>query len=60
MSEVWELSYFGQGGFPYEQVWEMPITTRKFFIRKIQEYQKALQKQSDEQNQIITEKDYKQ
>jgi hypothetical protein len=55
MSEVWELSYFGQGGFPYEQVWEMPITTRKFFIRKIQEYQKALQKQSDEQNQIITE-----
>ena len=55
MTEVWELSYFGQGGFPYEQVWNMPVTTRRFFWKKIQKYQEAIQKAHDEQNNIITE-----
>lgn len=55
MTEVWELSYFGQGGFPYEQVWDMPVTTRRFFLKKIEKYQEALQQARDEQNNIITE-----
>lgn len=55
MTEVWELSYFGQGGFPYDQVWDMPVTTRRFFLKKIQKYQEAIQQARDEQNNIITE-----
>jgi len=38
MSEVHDLVYHGQGGFPYDQVYNMPITYRKYHIRKINEY----------------------
>ena len=38
MSEVHDLVYHGRGGFPYETVYNMPITYRKYHIRKIQEY----------------------
>ena len=55
MTEVWELSYFGQGGFPYEQVWDMPVTTRRFFLKKIKQYQEKIKKYQDEQSNIITE-----
>ena len=55
MTEVWELSYFGQGGFPYEQVWNMPVTSRKFFLKKIEKYQEALQQAVNEHDNIITE-----
>lgn len=56
MTEVWELSYFGQGGFPYEQVWDMPVTTRRFFLKKIQKYQEAIQQAREEQQEFITER----
>lgn len=56
MTEVWELSYFGQGGFPYEQVWDMPVTTRRFFLKKIKQYQEALQQAREEQQELITER----
>ena len=55
MSEVWELAYFGQGGFTYNEVMDMPVTTRRFFLRKINEHMKMLQDARDEQNQIVTE-----
>jgi hypothetical protein len=55
MTEVWELSYFGQGGFPYEQVWEMPITTRRFFLKKIEEHIRIMREKENERNQVITE-----
>lgn len=55
MTEVWELAYFGQGGFPYEQVWNMPITTRKFFLKRTVEHLKAIKESEDKENNIITE-----
>jgi len=38
MAEVHDLTYHGQGGFPYDQVYNMPIQYRKYHIRKINEY----------------------
>lgn len=38
MSEVHDLVYHGKGGFPYDQVYNMPIQYRKYHIRKINEY----------------------
>ena len=38
MGEVHDLVYFGGGGFIYTDVWEMPIMTRRYHIRKINEY----------------------
>ncbi len=55
MSEVWELAYFGQGGFNYNEIMDMAVTTRRFFLRKINEHMKKVQDMRDEDNQIITE-----
>ena len=55
MSEVWELAYFGQGGFPYEQVWNMPVTSRRAFLRMISDHVKRVRAAQDEQNNVITE-----
>jgi hypothetical protein len=38
MSEVHDLVYHGRGGFPYDQVYNMPVTYRRYHIRKIQDY----------------------
>jgi hypothetical protein len=38
MGEVHDLVYFGGGGFIYTDVWEMPIMTRRYHIRKINDY----------------------
>jgi len=48
MEEVHDLVYFGGGGFTYTEVWEMPVTTRRYHIRKILEYLKK--KQEAEEN----------
>lgn len=55
MTEVWELSYFGQGGFPYEQVWNMPVTSRRFFLKKVINHHKAIKDAEDRANEVITE-----
>jgi len=55
MTEVWELAYFGQGGFPYEQVWDMPVITRRFFLKSISEHIKKIKEERDAQNNVITE-----
>ena len=44
MAEVHDLVYHGRGGFPYETVYNMPITYRKYHIQKINEY---LEKKSE-------------
>jgi hypothetical protein len=55
MTEVWELAYFGQGGFPYEQVWNMPVTSRRFFLKKTIDHVKAVKEAQEAENNIITE-----
>ncbi len=44
MEEVHDLTYFGNGGFIYSDVWNMPIMTRRYHIRKINEF---LQKKAE-------------
>lgn len=38
MEEVHDLTYFGNGGFIYSDVWNMPIMTRRYHIRKINDF----------------------
>ena len=38
MSEIHDLTDHGGGGFIYSEVWQMPIMTRRFHIRKINEF----------------------
>jgi hypothetical protein len=38
MTEVHDLVYHGGGGFIYSEVWQMPVMTRKYHIRKINEF----------------------
>jgi len=38
MEEVHDLVYHGGGGFIYSDVWNMPIMTRRYHIRKINEF----------------------
>lgn len=38
MGEVHDLVYHGQGGFPYDTVYNMPIQYRKYHILKINEF----------------------
>lgn len=40
MEEVHDLVYHGGGGFIYSDVWNMPVTTRRYHISKINEYLK--------------------
>ena len=56
MTEVFELTYHGGGGFTYSEVWNMDIPKRRFNLKKINEYLEKIQEIKDEQNQKITEK----
>lgn len=38
MEEVHDLVYHGGGGFIYSEVWNMPVMTRRYHIRKINDY----------------------
>jgi hypothetical protein len=40
MTEVHDLVYHGGGGFIYSEVWNMPISNRRYHIYKINEFLK--------------------
>jgi len=42
MSEVHDLVYHGQGGFTYDQVYNMPVQYRKYHIQKINDHLEKL------------------
>jgi hypothetical protein len=48
MEEVHDLVYHGGGGFIYSDVWNMPVTTRRYHINKINEYLKKKAKAEKE------------
>jgi hypothetical protein len=56
MTEVFELTYHGGGGFTYSEVWNMPVIHRRFNLKKIKEYLNKVQEMRDQQNQKVTEK----
>jgi hypothetical protein len=55
MTEVFELTYHGGGGFGYFEVWNMPVPHRRFNLKKINEYLKKVQELRDQQSQKVTE-----
>ena len=56
MTEVFELVYHGNGGFSWQDVWNMPIPHRKFSLRKINEFLGKVEEQRNKQQQTVTEK----
>ena len=56
MTEVFELTYHGGGGFTYSEVWNMDVPKRRFNLKKINEYLERVQELREDQNKKITEK----
>jgi len=56
MTEVFELTYHGGGGFGYFEVWNMPVPHRRFNLKKINEHLEKVNQIRDQQNQVVTEK----
>jgi hypothetical protein len=56
MTECFELTYHGGGGFSWSEVWNMSIGTRRFNLKKINEYLEKLEEVRNQNNQKVTEK----
>lgn len=35
MDQVFDLSYYTHGGFPFEQVYNMPVNVRSYYYAKL-------------------------
>jgi len=55
MTEVFELTYHGGGGFTYSEVWNMDVPKRRFNLRKINEHLKKIEEMRDQQQKKVTE-----
>jgi hypothetical protein len=62
MTEIHDLVYHGGGGFIYSEVWVMPIMTRRYHIKKINEYlqkkQEAEEAAAKGNSNTMSAKDY--
>lgn len=56
MTECFELTYHGGGGFSWSEVWDMPVVHRRFNLKKIREHLEKVQEMRDQQQQVVTEK----
>ena len=56
MTEVFELTYHGGGGFTYSEVWNMDVNKRRFNLKKINEHLERLEEVRNDKNKKITEK----
>ena len=56
MTEVFELTYHGGGGFTYSEVWNMDVNKRRFNLKKINEYLERVEEARNDQQKKITEK----
>ena len=43
---MFDLVYWGQGGFSFEQVWNMPVYMRRYYINKISDIHKKQEEAS--------------
>ena len=55
MNEIFELVYHGGGGFSYSEVWNMPVSHRRYNLKKINEYLDKVEGMR-EKNKTLTEK----
>lgn len=56
MTEVFELTYHGGGGFTYSEVWNMDIPKRRFNLKKINEYLEKVEEIRNKDSQKVTER----
>ncbi len=35
MDQIFDLSFHGQGGFPFEQVYNLPVNVRSYYYAKL-------------------------
>jgi len=56
MTEVFELTYHGGGGFTYSEVWNMDVPKRRFNLKKINEYLEKVEEARNKDRQKVTEK----
>lgn len=56
MNECFDLTYHGGGGFSWSEVWNMPITHRRFNIRKINEHLERIEEARNQANNVVTNK----
>jgi hypothetical protein len=56
MTECFELVYYGGGGFSWSEVWNMPVSHRRFNLKKINQHLDRVQQMRDEQSNKITDK----
>jgi len=56
MTEIFELVYHGGGGFSYSEVWNMPVSHRRFNLKKINEYLEKVEEYKDKQKQTLSAK----
>jgi hypothetical protein len=56
MTEVFELTYHGGGGFTYTEVWNMDVPKRRFNLKKINEHLEKIEEIRNKQKQTVTEK----
>jgi hypothetical protein len=56
MTEVFELTYHGGGGFTYSEVWNMDIRKRRFNLKKINEHLEKIEEIRNKDRQQVTEK----
>lgn len=56
MTECFELTYHGGGGFSWSEVWEMPVPHRRFNLKKINEHLTKVKQLREDQQQVVTEK----
>jgi hypothetical protein len=56
MTEVFELTYHGGGGFTYTEVWNMDVAKRRFNLKKINEHLEKVEEIRNQHQKKITEK----
>jgi hypothetical protein len=54
--QIFDLIYYGKGGFNWSDVYEMPIWLRIFYIRSINDALKAEAKANEKANQKARQK----
>jgi hypothetical protein len=55
MAECFDLVYHGQGGFTWFDVWNMPVTHRRYALKKINEFLKDVEERNNSNNKKLTE-----
>jgi hypothetical protein len=55
MTEVFELTYHGGGGFTYSEVWNMDVPKRRFNLKKINDYLEKVEEMRNESRQQVTQ-----